>query len=92
MDIYPASWDILNKIFNKHKLEFSEVEEIFSNKPKIFKILASDQYGQTRYKAFGNTDSGKYITVVFIKEECNIKVITARKMTEKEKSKFKGSK
>ena len=92
MDIYPASWDILNKICNKHKLEFSEVEEVFNNKPKIIKSQTTDQYGQPRYEAKGQTDSGKYLVVVFVKEENGLKVITAREMTAKEKSKIKGSK
>ncbi len=91
ISIYPASWAILNKIYLKHHIQWNEVEEIFENKPGIFKISAKDQYGKIRYKALGKTYEGRYLIVIFVRDkEKNIKVITSRKMTDSEKKQFKG--
>jgi uncharacterized DUF497 family protein len=91
INIYPASWNILNKLLVKHKIEWKEVEEIFENKPRIFKILTKDQYYQSRYKALGQTFNGRYVIVIFSKAKNNdIKVITARDMDKSEKKQFRG--
>ncbi len=90
MDIYPASWAILNKIESKHGIRWAEVNEVFGGRPRIRRILARDQYGQNRYKALGTTGSGRYLTVVFVREHPEaLKVITARPMDMAEKREFK---
>jgi len=91
MTIYPASWSILNKAYSKHHIRWNEVEEIFENRPRIFRILAKDQYGEIRYRALGRTYAGRYLIVVFVRDkERNIKVITSREMTKAEKKQYEG--
>jgi len=90
MDIYPASWAILNKIESKHRIRWSEVAEVFGGSPRIRRILARDQYGQDRYKALGTTRAGRYLMVLFVREHPEaLKVITARPMDASEKREFK---
>lgn len=92
MIIYPASWAIFVKIWKKHGIEWSEVEEIFEDEreTRVRLLTAKDQHGQRRYKALGKTYAGHFITVVFVIEKKNrIKVITARKMDSREKKEFK---
>ena len=90
MDIYPATWAILNKIESKHGIRWAEVNEGFAGSPRIRRIIVSDKYGQDRYKALGTTSSGRYLTVVFVREHADaLKVITARPMDKAEKREFK---
>jgi len=91
IEIYPASWSVLKKIYVKHRIQWKEIEEVFDIKPKIYKIKSKDQYRETRYKALGITHGGRYLIIVFARDyEKNIKVITSREMDKAEKKQYKG--
>ena len=55
-----------DKIESKHDVSRDEVEQVFLNKP-AFRFA---EYGHTRdedlYRATGQTDAGRYLTVFFI--------------------------
>ncbi|MEK7127195.1 MAG: BrnT family toxin [Patescibacteria group bacterium] len=73
-------WDDGNINKNKisHGVEFAECEQVFLNEP--IKILE-----QVRYVAFGKTDSGRELTIVFELKKDKIRVISARDRNKKEK-------
>ncbi|QGP93424.1 Ribonuclease toxin, BrnT, of type II toxin-antitoxin system [Neomoorella glycerini] len=64
----------------RHGVGLEEVEEVFYNGPLVKKSRSG------RYLALGQTDAGRYITVVFeIKAGSIIRPITARNMDYSEK-------
>lgn len=87
LNIYPASLKILNKILVRHNIQWCEVLELFENLHRI-RFLGKDKYNQMKYTANGTTNAGRYIKVYFVKQD-GIKVITARDMSDTEKSIFK---
>ena len=69
----------------KHNVEKYEAEEVFWNYPvyKISKVVADDK---RRYLAYGETDEGRLLVVVYEVENIHeITVITAREMEPEEK-------
>jgi len=75
-------WDNDNesKISGKHRVIRDQVEEAFFGKVKVVKT-----YGD-RYKLYGITESGQYLTIIFmLKGKKRIRVISARPSTKKEK-------
>jgi len=82
---YPASREILEKIRERHGLEFEEVEELFA-RPRLVLRGGEDAYGEVRYKTLGRSASGRYILAVYAAAaEGLAKVITAREMSEAER-------
>ena len=81
----PASQEILEKIEDKHAIDFSEVEELFTRKHVVLKGTV-DQYGERRYASLGQAAAGRYLLVIYTIPEPGVaKVITARDMTPKER-------
>lgn len=78
--------DIIDKIEGKHGLTISEVESVFSRHPIFNKIQKGHIKGENLYRALGQAYSGGYISVFFIyKTTREALVISARKMTERER-------
>lgn len=78
--------DIVDKIEGKHGLTVPEVESVFNWKPIFSKIEKGHIKGENLYRALGQADSGKYISVFFIyKTTQEALVISARTMTERER-------
>lgn len=81
-------WDDGNRDKNKlkHDVSMGESEQVFFNKPLI--ILNDDKHSEQekRYAAFGATDAGRRLTVVFTVRAQLIRVISARDMNRKEKA------
>ena len=81
--------DIIDKIEGKHGLKVYEVESVFSRKPIFSKIEKGHIKGENLYRALGQIDSGRYISVFFIyKTTREALVISARAMTEKERKNY----
>lgn len=81
MDILEIKWDkeTLDKVARKHHLEQHEVEEVFQGKNEV-------RTSGGVYHAFGTSESGKYIFVVFRKtNKQSIRIITAMQMTKDKK-------
>jgi len=80
-------WDRFNaeKIQNKHNVGTYECEEIFLN--EYLKILPDETHSITefRYYAYGNTDAGRLLFIVFTIRINKIRVIFARDMNRKER-------
>lgn len=79
-------WDKGNIDKNlKHNVTDKESEEVFNNKPlEIFKdIKHSDE--EQRYTAYGVTNSGKKLMIVFTIRKQSIRVISTRDQNKKER-------
>lgn len=83
-------WDKgnLEKNWKKHKVHYKEIEEIFFNKP--LKIFPDKRHSkkESRYVAFGATNLGRKLTVVFTLRENNIRIISARNQSKKERGEY----
>jgi len=80
---------IEDKIWNKHRVEPEEVEEVFENRPRIFRGPKGHYPGEDIYYALGQTDEGRYLFVVYIKkQDGQALILSARDMTAKERRRF----
>ena len=78
--------DIIEKIYTKHSVTTYEVEEVFYNQPRYRKAQKGKIEGEDLYYAYGQTDSGRYLLVVFIyKKKRDVLIISARDMQNKER-------
>ena|SRR5579862_7595022 len=81
----PASQEILEKIEERHGIDFSEVDELFVRKHLVLRGPL-DQYGERRYTSLGQAAAGRYLLVIYtIPEPGLAKVITAREMMPQER-------
>ena len=79
-------WDEENKNKNliKHQVENWECEQVFFNEPLL--VLDDPEHSLTekRWAAFGITDIGRYLVIIFTKRGKLLRVISARDMNRKE--------
>lgn len=78
-------WDEENiEHIANHGVSPEETEQVIDDTPLIIRAK------QGKYIAFGQTDAGRYLVVVFVeKTDRRLRVITARDMTNDEKKRFK---
>ncbi len=80
-------WDQGNieKNWQKHKVSPTECEQVFFNQPFI--ILGDPRHSilEKRYAAFGQTDAGRMLAVIFTKRAKLLRVISARDMNRRER-------
>ena len=91
MKIEGVIWlrNIVDKLAFKHKVKTEEVEEVLSNKPKFRFVEKGEQKGEDVYMALGQTDAGRYLTVLFIyKKTKEALILSARNMARKEKRQY----
>ncbi len=91
MKIVECLWldRFVDKIIGKHNVYPDEVEEVLSSKPTIRKIEKGDVKGENLYIAFGKTNGGRPLSVLFVrKKDQRALVISARDMTSKERKKY----
>ena len=62
---FEMSSDNKNGIESKHHCIPTAVEEVFANKPKVKKMHRGHFCGEDVYRAFGQTEAGRYLTSVF---------------------------
>jgi len=81
-------WDEGNRDKNqiKHNVSTGEAEQIFFNEPLI--VLDDDKHSdnERRYAAFGITDKGRTLVIIFTIRSSKIRVISARDMNRKERA------
>lgn len=71
---------VVEKITEKHGVDPEEVEEAFFNPPyKVRRARSS------KYQMFGRSEDGRYLFVVFVWRGRQIRIITARDMTDAER-------
>ena len=80
-------WDQgnIDKNLVKHHVENWECEQIFFNEPLIILEDPKHSLSEKRWAAFGKTDAGRLLTIVFTKRGNLLRVISARDMNRKER-------
>ncbi len=81
-------WDGGNKDKNliKHNVTSVEAEQVLLNSPLVQECDPSCYpAGEKRYAAFGITDSGRKLFIVYIVRHRHIRIISARDMSRKER-------
>ena len=80
---------IVEKIAWKHGILPQDVEEIFTGKCRVFKRENGKVEGEDLYNVLGRTESGRYLSVFFIRKLGNkALIITARDMNIRERKRF----
>ncbi|WP_348534457.1 BrnT family toxin [Pontiella agarivorans] len=84
-------WDAGNdvKSWDKHEVSRTECEQIFFNRPLIVKRGDGRSLKEVRYYAFGRTDYGRLLFVVFKISGSLIRIISARDMNDSEESRYR---
>jgi uncharacterized DUF497 family protein len=81
--------DVVDKLISKHNVETYEVEEVLNGKPKTRFVEKGDKEGEDVYLALGQTDSGRYLAVLFIyKRSREALILSARDMAAKERRQY----
>jgi uncharacterized DUF497 family protein len=91
MKIEGVIWlrDIVDKLAFKHHVEPDEVEQVLNNRPKIRFVEKGRRKGEEVYMALGQTDAGRYLTVLFIyKRTKEALILSARDMADKERRQY----
>jgi hypothetical protein len=90
-DFTGFDWDAGNSDKNKakHGVENYESEQVFFNKPIV--VLPDKKHSdiEKRLSAFGITDAGRQLTVIFTIRRSCLRIISARDMNKKEKEFFR---
>lgn len=82
--------DIVDKLIDKHQVEPEEVEEVFTQRPRVFRGPKGHYPGEDVYYALGHTEAGRHLFVVFIrKKDGRGLILSARDMTAKERRRFR---
>ena len=80
---------IVDKLAVKHHVEIEEVEEVLSGQPKFRFVEKGERAGENVYMALGQTDAGRYLTVLFIhKKTREALILSARDMANKERRQY----
>jgi uncharacterized DUF497 family protein len=74
-----------NKNLIKHNVHNWECEQVFFNKPVLVLEDMAHSVVEKRWAAFGRTDSGRLLVVIFTKRDNLLRVISARDMNGKER-------
>ena len=78
--------EFVDKIMWKHRVAPEEVEAVFSRDPLVRRVEAGKVKGEDLFVAFGTSDSGRYLTILFVrKTDKRALVISAREMTKGER-------
>lgn len=87
-NIVGFDWDEGNQKKNwlKHHVSKSECEETFLNLPLLLQTDPSHSQAEPRYFVLGQTNAGRYLFVSFTIRKDNIRVISARDMSQKERA------
>ncbi len=80
-------WDEgnIDKNLLKHRIQNWECEQIFFNEPLIILDDPKHSVSEKRWAAFGLTDAGRFLAVIFTKRRKLLRVISARDMNRKER-------
>ena len=92
MEIIDVIWldDIVEKIETEHSVETWEVEEVLLSDPEFRRGPKGEHSGEDLYYALGQTDAGRYLFIVFIRKRgSKALVLTARDMSDREKSGYR---
>jgi Uncharacterized protein conserved in bacteria len=80
---------IVEKLAVRHHVATHEVEEVLDNNPKFRFVEGGDREDEDVYMALGQTDAGRYLTVLFIyKTTAEALILSARDMADKERRQY----
>jgi uncharacterized DUF497 family protein len=80
--------DIAEKLAVKHNVTQDEAEEVFFNQPRFRFVEKGHRRGEDVYAALGQTDSGRYLIIFFLRKPNRLALIlSARDMDRKERRK-----
>jgi uncharacterized DUF497 family protein len=88
MQLFEVIWkeQFVEKLFVKHGVTTDEVEQVLFSYPHVRKAQKGRVKGEDVYVAYGQTESGRYLVVFFIrKNQTSALPISARDMTESER-------
>jgi hypothetical protein len=81
--------DVVDKLLWKHNVTTDEVEEVFDGSPRYRFIEDGDVDGEDLYSALGRTESGRYLTVYFVRKKTEeALIVSARDMTTRERKTY----
>lgn len=81
--------NIVDKLASEHHVETSEVEEVFDDKPQVRFLEKGERKGENVYMALGQSETGRYLTIVFIHKKNNdALILSARDMHKKERRQY----
>ena len=92
MKIKSIVWlpEIIEKLEVKHGVIVEEVEEVFELGPLFRRGPRGKRRGENLYKAYGQTETGRYLFIVFIyKLNRKALILSARDMTDKERQLYR---
>ena len=79
-------WDAGNKEKSlKHGVHASECEQVFFNEPLVILDDSKHSVAEDRFAAFGQTDLGRRLVVIYTPRGTLIRVISARDMNRRER-------
>ena len=80
-------WDEANveKNWRTHGVSPGEAEQVFFNKPLVVSDDPKHSQEEQRHYALGRTDQGRLLFIAFTVRNDNIRVISARDMSRKER-------
>jgi uncharacterized protein len=86
-DIEGFQWDERNSSKNsrRHQVTQTEAEQVFQNRPMVVVADQAHSGHEARYFAFGRTEAGRLLTVVFTLRTPLLRVISARPMSRRER-------
>ena len=84
-DIDGFQWDDGNgsKNWSRHQVSQTEAEQVFLNRPLV--VVGAPFRDEPRQFAFGQTDAGRLLTVVFTVRGSLLRVISVRPMSRRER-------
>lgn len=91
MRITECLWkkQFIEKLEQKHGVLQDEVEEVIRNRPRYKYIAKGNVKGENLYRALGQSDAGRYLTVLFVNKGAGrALVVSARDMDEKERRRY----
>lgn len=84
-DVEAFQWDDGNasKNWTRHHVSQTEAEQVFLNRPLV--VVGAPFRNEPRQFAFGQTDAGRLLTVVFTVRGALLRVISVRPMSRRER-------
>jgi hypothetical protein len=81
--------EIAEKLEVKHQVVPEEVEQVFSNQPRVKRMNRGHFRGEDVHRVLGQTDGGRYLVVFFIyKLTHEVLILSARDMDDKERKSY----
>jgi uncharacterized protein len=81
--------DIVEKLWQKHRVEQFEVHELFAGRPYFRFVEKGYRAGEDVYAALGRTEGGRHLIAFFVhKKDGRALIVSARDMTRAERRQY----